>query len=54
MNDIICFGSRSIFYLTLHEYGVCRLTFIRGANVKTSVCHRTYIYQDDVLLGSNK
>ena len=36
------------------EYGVCRLTFIRGANVKTSVCHRTYIYQDDVLLGSNK
>ncbi len=36
------------------EYGVCRLTFIRGANVKTSVCHRTYIYQGDALLGSNK
>ena len=36
------------------EYGVCRLNFIRGANVKTSVCHRTYIYQDNVLLYSNK
>lgn len=35
------------------EYGVCRLTFIRGANVKTSVCHRTYIYQDDARLGVN-
>lgn len=35
------------------EYGVCRLTFIRGANVKTSVCHRTYIYQDDANLGVN-
>lgn len=35
------------------EYGVCRLTFIRGANVKTSVCHRTYIYQDEVRLGVN-
>ena len=36
------------------EYGVCRLNFIRGASVKTSVCHRTYIYQDNVLLYSNK
>ena len=35
------------------EYGVCRLTFIRGANVKTSVCHRTYIYQGEVRLGVN-
>lgn len=35
------------------EYGVCRLTFIRGANVKTSVCHRTYIYQDEACLGVN-
>ena len=35
------------------EYGICRLTFIRGANVKTSVCHRTYIYQDGVRLGVN-
>ena len=35
------------------EYGVCRPTFIRGANVKTSVCHRTYIYQDEANLGVN-
>ena len=35
------------------EYGVCRLAFIRGANVKTSVCHRTYIYQGDACLGNN-
>lgn len=35
------------------DYGVCRLTFIRGANVKTSVCHRTHIYQGNAFLGVN-
>lgn len=35
------------------EYGVCRLTFIRGANVKTSVCHRTHIYQGNAFLSVN-
>lgn len=34
--------------------GMCRIRFIRGANVSTSVCHRTYIYQDGALLWDNR
>lgn len=34
--------------------GRCRLLFIRGANVSTSVCHRTYLYQNGVELGNNR
>ena len=33
------------------QLGVCRVRYIRDANVKTSVCHTTKVYQDGVLIG---
>ena len=36
------------------ENGHCTIRFIRARGVTTSVCHRTYIYQDGRLLYSNE
>ena len=36
------------------EIGCIRLRFLRSANIKSSVCHKTSLYQDGVLIGSNR
>mgnify|MGYP003293179327 CR=1 FL=1 len=36
------------------ENGHCTIRFIKARGVTTSVCHRTYIYQDGKLLYTNK
>ena len=36
------------------ENGCVRLRFLRAANITTSVCHRTYIYQDGVEIYNNR
>ena len=33
------------------ELGICRVRFVRGAGVATSVCHTTKAFQDGVLIG---
>ena len=34
--------------------GYCKVRFIKAKNVTTSVCHRTYIYQNGKLIYTNK
>jgi len=38
----------------IDENGHCTVVFLKARGVTTSVCHRTYLYQDDRLVHSNR